>query len=100
MHIHQLTPLQASALREAHAAPTQTLVRQRGAQFIAQHARESTSGIKHVPTFTLRLMRMLDRTWLVEFDDPQFPTRATLTRKGRELAEQLVAGDAAKVGAA
>lgn len=99
MHIHQLTPLQASALRAAIHSPTHALVRQ-GRQYAAQHPRESTSGIKRVPTFTYRLVAMLDRLWLVEFDEPQFPTRATLTAKGKALAEQLLASDAAKAGAA
>jgi hypothetical protein len=99
MHIHQLTPLQASALREAIQSPTHSLVRQ-GKQYAAQHLRESTSGIKRLPSFTYRLVCMLERAWLVEFDDPQFPTRATLTTKGRALAEQLVDADEAKVGAA
>jgi hypothetical protein len=99
MRIEELTPLQASALREAHHSPTHALVRQ-GKQYSAQHPRESTSGIKRVPTFTYRLVAMLERLWLLEFDEPQFPTRATLTRKGIALAEQLVAGDEAKAGAA
>jgi hypothetical protein len=99
MDIHQLTPLQASALREAHRSPTHSLVRQ-GPQYVAHHPRESTSGIKQMPTFTFRLVAMLERDYLVEFDEPQFPTRATLTPKGFVLAEQLYQADAAKAGAA
>ena len=99
MHIHQLTPLQASALREAIQSPTHALVRH-GRQYAAQHPRQRTSGIQPIPSFTYRLVAMLERLWLVEFDEPQFPSRATLTAKGKALAEQLLAADAAKAGAA
>jgi hypothetical protein len=97
MHIHQLTPLQATALREALRSPTRSLVRT-GRHYSAPHAQPNSSGVQQVPVFTYRLVAMLERRWLVEFDEPQFPTRATLTRKGIELAEQLV--DVIKAGAA
>lgn len=99
MHIHQLTPLQATALREALRSPTRSLVRT-GRHYSAPHAQPNSSGVQQVPSFTYRLVAMLERLWLVEFDEPQFPTRATLTRKGAELAEQLVASGVAKAGAA
>jgi hypothetical protein len=100
MRIDQLTPLQASALREAHRSPTHSLVRQ-GRQYVSHHSDAANiSGVKQVPMFTFRLMGMLERDYLVEFDEPQFPTRATLTPKGFELAEQLHQADAPKAGAA
>jgi hypothetical protein len=99
MRIDQLTPLQASALREALRSPTRSLVRN-GRHYSAPHPQPNSSGVQKTPAFTYRLVAMLERLWLVEFDEPQFPTRASLTRKGIELAEQLVAGDAAKAGAA
>ena len=37
--------------------------------------------------FTLRLVRMLDRDYLADLDDQQFPTRATLTKVGLQLAD-------------
>ncbi|WP_396616768.1 hypothetical protein ACHZ97_04120 [Lysobacter soli] len=43
---------------------------------------------------------MLDRDYLAEFDDPAFPNRATLTKPGLALAEQLRVGATAKAGAA
>jgi hypothetical protein len=99
MDIHQLTPLQASALREALGAPTHALVRN-AKHYSAPHTQAHASGVQQIPSFTYRLMAMLERAWLIEFDDPQFPTRAMLTRKGHELAEQLVAADRATAGAA
>jgi hypothetical protein len=98
MDIRQLTPLQASALREALSSPTRSLVRN-GRHYSAPHPQPNSSGVQTTPAFTYRLVAMLERRWLVEFDEPQFPTRATLTRKGRELAEQMIAA-AAKAGAA
>jgi hypothetical protein len=100
MHINQLTPLQASALREAHRSPTHTLIRQ-GRQYVSHHPYMRTaSGVEQVPMFTFRLMAMLERDYLVEFDEPQFPSRATLTPKGFALAEQLHEADKARAGAA
>jgi hypothetical protein len=67
---------------------------------MAKHGRVSTSGIKRVRLFTPRLLNMLERAYLVEFDQPQWPNTATLTRVGVSLAEQLVAAERAKAGAA
>lgn len=94
----QLKPLQRDALREALWSPTHSLIRGPGG-FVAAPPRGGYK-IGSPKRFTLRLVRMLDRDYLADLDDHQFPTRATLTRVGRELAEQLVADDRAKAGAA
>lgn len=78
-------PLQRLALCAAMATPQHALLR--GARGWHPPLSESHPGAP----FTLRLLRMLERDWLVDFDDPQFPTRATLTRKGLQLATQLIA---------
>lgn len=94
--IQQLTPLQRDALREALRSPTHTLVRGSGGFTAAGH--RGKSGTARI--FTLRLVRMLDRDYLADLDDNQFPSRATLTKVGVEVAQQLVAEDQAKAGAA
>lgn len=90
----QLTPLQRDALAEALRSPTHALVRTAGG-YIAQHPRESTSGLKRVRLFTGRLLNMLERDNLVDFDQAPWPNRATLTKQGLALAEQLRAGPTA-----
>lgn len=92
----QLTPLQRDALREAIHSPTHALVR--GPNGFTAGGARGKSGTGRL--FTLRLVRMLDRDYLADLDDTAFPSRATLTKQGRELAEQLVAADKAKAGAA
>jgi hypothetical protein len=102
--LRDIPPLQRDALCEAIQSPTHALVR--GALgFSAAPARNLRNSTGTVRVFSLRLMRMLDRAYLVDLDEPAFPTRATLTSKGRELAEQLVraqrdAAFKAKAGAA
>lgn len=91
----QLTPLQRDALSAAFQSPAHALVRTRGG-YMAQHGRVSTSGLKQVRLFTPRLLNMLERAYLVEFDQPQWPNTATLTRVGIALAEQLRAAEQAK----
>lgn len=98
-NVADLTHLQRTALAEAYRSASHSLVRQ-GARFIALHDRESKSGIRQQPAFTLRLVRMLERDWIVEFDDPAFPSRATLTKKGLRLARELDTAAKAKAGAA
>ena len=83
-----LPPLQRDALREMLRSPTHTLVRQ-GGDFVALGGRATTSGLHQVRLFTKRLVRMLDRAALVDLDDREFPTKATLTSHGKQLAEQL-----------
>jgi hypothetical protein len=87
----QLTPLQCDALAEALRSPTHALVRT-ASGYIAQHPRESTSGLKRVRLFTGRLLNMLERDNLVDFDQAPWPNRATRTKLGLALAEQLRAG--------
>lgn len=99
LKITDLKPLQRAALLEALRSPTHSLVRH-GKQFIAHLPRESTSGIKKVQSFTYRLVRMLERDWLADFDEPEFPSRVTLNAHGLSLAKQLDAASHAKAGAA
>lgn len=88
----QLTPLQRDALLAALRSPTHTLVRTAGG-YIAQQPRQATSGVKQMRLFTGRLLNMLERDYLVDFDEAPWPTRATLTKQGLALAQQLVAGE-------
>lgn len=102
--LRDIPPLQRAALRDAFHSPTQSLVRSAGG-FSAAPARGQRSTTTTVRCFTLRLVRMLDRAYLVDLDQPDFPTRATLTAKGRKLAALLVqahrdAALKAKAGAA
>lgn len=97
--VKDLKPLQRQALREMLHSPTHALVRL-GGSYIAQHPRESTSGLKQVQSFTYRLVRMLERDYLADFDEPEFPTRVTLTALGESLAAQLVSGADTEAGAA
>ena len=87
--LRNIPPLQRAALRDAFHSPTQSLVRSAGG-FSAAPARGQRSTTATVRCFTLRLVLMLDRAYLVDLDQPEFPTRATLTAKGRELAHRLV----------
>jgi hypothetical protein len=89
MQITALKPLQRQALLSAAESPT--FIRGRGGFAVPRNGS---------PTFTLRLMRMLERDYLVEFDDPQFPSTATLTKPGQALATQLRGTEQAKAGAA
>lgn len=98
-----LTHLQRLAIAEAFRSPSRSLVRV-GASFTALNQREARSGMRRSPAFTLRLVRMLDRAYLIDFDDEAFPSRATLTSKGLRIGQELAAGAAtgaeAKAGAA
>lgn len=90
-----LTPLERDALREAWRSPTHSLVRM-GKHYVAQHQRESKSGMQKLRLFTGRVMNRLDRQALVDFDPPQFPVRVVLSKHGLAVAEQLATEDAAK----
>lgn len=94
-----LTPLQRDALLAMHQAPTHALVRQ-GRMYGAPGAHRATSGTAQVRLFTKRLVRMLERAALVDFDEPDFPTRVTLSPTGEQLAAQLHTADQAKARAA
>lgn len=84
----QLPPLQRDALREMLRSPTHSLVRQ-GRHYAAQYPRTGGSGPRQGQEFTYRLVRMLDRAYLVDFDEPDFPQRVTLNAHGLQLAQQL-----------
>jgi hypothetical protein len=86
---HSLKPLQRQALVAALLSPTHSFQRTRAGFIPAGIDGTHRSAVQHLPTFTLRLMRMLDRDYLAEFDDPAFPSRATLTKPGLQLAQEL-----------
>lgn len=92
--IEQLTPLQRDAIAEAARSRSHALVRR------SDGWRAETAPNPKARLFTIRLIRMLDRAWLVDLDQPEFPTRATLTAQGLALADQLRQCVASKVGAA
>lgn len=94
-----LKPLQRQALVAALLSPTHSFQRTRAGFIPAGIDGTHRSAVQHLPTFTLRLMRMLDRDYLAEFDDPAFPSRATLTKPGLQLAKQLGNGVAHEVRA-
>lgn len=99
---NDLKPLQRRALLAALQSPTHSFQRTRAGFVPAGTATTpNTSGLHQLPTFTLRVMRMLDRDYLVDFDDNNFPSRAELTKPGLALAEQLRdAASQAKAGVA
>ena len=78
--LSNLKPLQRTALLAALDAPGHHFNRTR-AGYVPAGATE--------PVFTYRLMRMLEAAYLVSFDDAGFPSYATLTKPGVELAQQL-----------
>lgn len=93
-----LKPLQRKALLAALQSPTRALQRSRKS-YIALDG-TTTSGTQPVETFTPRLMNMLERDGLVEFDPPMWPSRVTLTAEGVRMAEALRSAKGAKAGAA
>lgn len=68
-----LTPGIRAALVAAHNSPGKCLVRRRRAWV----GEGSTA-----PEFTFRLVKIMERAWLFELDDPVCPTKATLTTRG------------------
>lgn len=94
-----IPPLQRQALLAALHAPTHTLRRMRGG-YVALDADVRTSGTTTAHVFTGRLMNMLWRANLVDFDQPDFPHTVTLTDHGKRTAEQLRDAHVAKAGAA
>ena len=99
-HPPQLPPLQRDALREALAAPSHRLVRVANGYIASHHARTTTSGKKTVRLFTGRLINMLWRDGLVDFDQAPWPNTVTLTPHGLAIAQQLHDAEQAKAGAA
>lgn len=99
MNPAHIPPLQRQALLAALAAPTHTLRRMRGG-YVALDADVRTSGAATAHVFTCRLMNMLWRNNLVDFDQPDFPTTVTLNARGKAAAEQLREHECAKAGAA
>lgn len=95
-HIAHIPPLQRQALLAAQSSPTHTLVRTRGG-FIPQGAPTA-----HAMEFTVRVVRMMYRDFLLSLDDDEFPHAAKLTSKGAAIAQLLQAQAArkAKAGAA
>lgn len=98
MQITDLTPKKRDALLEALASPTHSLVRH-GKFYIAHNVRQGAGGAR-VTAFSGRLMRMLDRDYLADFDEPLAPTRVTLNKQGLALAQQLRDAQQRKAGAA
>lgn len=94
MQMHQLTPLQASAMLTALDAPNHCLLRVRDG-YASQNPTLTTS-----PVFTHRLMRIMERAWLFQFDEPDLPRYAKLNSNGLALAQQLRAAETTKAVAA
>ena len=95
-----LKPLQRQALLAVLQSPTRSL--RRCPKGFAAAPVAHASGAARVPVFTGRLMNMLERDNLVDFDPPRWPERVTLTPTGKRLAEALHEGMArrAKAGPA
>lgn len=85
-----LTPLERDALLEALQTPTRSLQRT-CAGYVALKPRTRSTDAPSSRVFTSRVMKRLDRRALVDFDPPQCPERATLTRRGLAAAQQLQA---------
>jgi hypothetical protein len=86
-----LKPLERAALITASGATGYALRRTRGGFY---------SPKQPAAIFTRRVVNWLYERAMIDYDDPQFPTKATLTRRGREQAEALIAQARAKAGAA
>lgn len=95
----ELQPKMRDALLAAFRTPSHTLRRGCGG-FIAFDDRTRTSGTAMHQEFTRRTVNRLEDAGLVEFDEPTFPNRITLTDEGKAAAKEIIASNAAKVGAA
>lgn len=93
-----IPPLQRQALLAALRTPNRSLRRSRGG-YVALDADIRTSGKATAYAFTGRIMNMMWRAGLVDFDEPNFPSVVTLTKRGAEVAEQLLASERAKATA-
>lgn len=85
-----LKPLQCQALLAALQSPSHSL--QRCRKGFAATPIANVSGTARVPVFTGRLVNMLERDNLVDFDQPRWPEKVTLTPTGVRLAEALREG--------
>lgn len=93
MNAENVTPTLRACLVAMHHAPDHALVRIRGGfRAVKSHNGDWT-------VFTLRAVRMLDRELMLQFDNPSFPSIATLTPRGVALAAEL-AGQVRKEAAA
>lgn len=86
-----LKPLERAALITASGATGHALKRTRGGFY---------SPKQPAAIFTRRVVNWLYERALIDYDDPQFPTKATLTRLGQEQAGALVAASMQKAGVA
>lgn len=92
-----LTPRQRDVLRSANRSHDRSLQRICGGMWKATN---TAADVRTETAFTVRTMRMLERAWLIEFDNPQLPRTATLTSDGLAIAQQLHDADAAQAVAA
>lgn len=97
IEIKHLGYLQREALREAARHGGHTLVRV-GRFYEAPPPPRGASG--SVLRFTYRLMRMLERDGLGDFDNADLPTRFELSAHARALAQQLLGREGGTRGVA
>ena len=95
----QLQPMMRAALVAAFNTPTHCLKRGPGG-YVAFGGSIRQSGPVQYQAFTRRTVNRLDEAGLVSLDDPDFPTTVTLNDRGVAEAEQLLAAQKAKAGAA
>jgi hypothetical protein len=84
-----LQPVARRALLAAYHSPGHALHRTRGG-YTAMPREIRTSGTAQVEVFTRRAVNWLDNAGLVNFDDPDFPSRIELNTRGQATAEQLL----------
>lgn len=85
-----LKPLERAALLIAHGAAGQALQRTRGG-FCAPR--------QPAKVFTRRVTNWLYERALLDYDNPAFPTKATLTKTGAAQAQAMLDEARAKAGA-
>ncbi len=85
----ELQPKMRDALLAAIATPSHTLQRGCGGYIAIGASTVKTSGPKLFQAFTRRTVNRLLDAGLVTFDEPEFPTRITLTDSGIQSAQQL-----------
>ncbi|WP_447940126.1 hypothetical protein [Pseudoxanthomonas mexicana] len=88
----ELQPKMRDALLAAIATPSRTLQRACGGYVALGTSTVRHSGPKLFQAFTRRTVNRLLDAGLVTFDEPEFPTRITLTEAGVRSAQQLVRG--------
>lgn len=86
-----LKPLERTALIAAFGATDNVLKRTRGGFCPPRYPAQ---------VFSRRLVNWLYERAMIDYDDPRFPTKATLTKLGKETADSLVAAAVAKAGVA